>query len=468
MFILSFNLSYFSDAADSMCTGERFLSTVRESSGRITMNERKKEYRPPSFKSILLIAVIAALILAAAVVIIVWTSALEKKSEDQKEREILQRVLQEEGHQGLLEKAGAQVHDIFYGEQGLSVFLGKLDDFTYSADEMRNIAIYEGANQSVVNITTVTVSLNSFLDVLPTQGTGSGIIISKNGYILTNYHVVSDADEISITLSDGSNYDGALIGLDSENDLAVVKIDPKKDVVLSPIEMGKAASLKVGQKVVAIGNPFGYDRTMTLGTVSGVGRPVRVDADTLINGMIQTDAAINPGNSGGPLLDSAGRMVGICTSIYSTSGGSQGIGFAIPVETAVSVIPDLIEHGKVIRGWLDVTMVQLDASIVAYADLPVREGLLISTLSAGGKAEKSGLKGGKQKVQYGDSIIYLGGDIIVNINGTDVTDYSGLYQALTATAPGDIVPVTVVRDGSPRTFNVELVERPNQMEWMVR
>ncbi|MBN2860008.1 MAG: trypsin-like peptidase domain-containing protein [Sphaerochaetaceae bacterium] len=400
--------------------------------------------------------------------IVLWTSALEAKSEALLEQEILQRVLEKEGHEGLLKKAGVAVHDIFYGEQGLSVFLGSLDDFTYSADEMRNIAIYEGANRSVVNITTVTVSLNSFLEVLPTQGTGSGIIISRSGYILTNSHVVSGADQIIITLSDGSNYEGTLIGVDNENDLAVVKIDPADDVELDPIEFGEAASLKVGQKVVAIGNPFGYDRTMTLGTVSGVGRPVRIDSNTLINGMIQTDAAINPGNSGGPLLDSAGRMVGICTSIYSTSGGSQGIGFAIPVETAITVIPDLIKHGKVIRGWLDVTMVQLDASIVAYADLPVREGLLISTVAPGGKAEKSGLRGGSQKVQYGSSIINLGGDIIVNINKTDVVDYAGLYQSLTSTAPGDIVDVTVVRNGAYKTFQVELVQRPNQMEWMVR
>ena len=431
------------------------------------MNERK-QYQPHSLKSMILIAIVVAVVLVAIIMIVLWTSALEAKSEALLEQEILQRVLEEEGHEGLLKKVGVAVHDIFYGEQGLSVFLGNLDDFTYSADEMRNIAIYEGANRSVVNITTVTVSLNSFLEVLPTQGTGSGIIISRSGYILTNSHVVSGADQIIITLSDGSNYEGTLIGVDNENDLAVVKIEPADNVELDPIEFGEAASLKVGQKVVAIGNPFGYDRTMTLGTVSGVGRPVRIDSNTLINGMIQTDAAINPGNSGGPLLDSAGRMVGICTSIYSTSGGSQGIGFAIPVETAITVIPDLIRHGKVIRGWLDVTMVQLDASIVAYADLPVREGLLISTVAPGGKAEKSGLRGGNQKVQYGSSIINLGGDIIVNINGTDVVDYAGLYQSLTATAPTDIVDVTVVRNGAYKTFQVELVQRPNQMEWMVR
>ena len=237
---------------------------------------------------------------------------------------------------------------------------------------------------------------------------------------------------------------------------------------LSTIEFGDAANLKVGQKVVAIGNPFGYDRTMTIGTVSGVGRPVKLDANTVINGMIQTDAAINPGNSGGPLLNSSGKMIGIATSIYSTTGGSQGIGFAVPVNTAISVIPDLIEHGKVIRGWLDITMVQLDASIVSYAKLSVNEGLLISQVKPNGKAEKSGLRGGNKRVQYGSSIIYLGGDIIVSIKGEKVAQYADLYHALVDTDPGDIVEVVVVRDGVEKIIKVELTDRPSQMEWMVR
>jgi S1-C subfamily serine protease len=183
--------------------------------------------------------------------------------------------------------------------------------------------------------------------------------------------------------------------------------------------------------------------------------------------MIQTDAAINPGNSGGPLLNSKGEMVGINTSIYSTTGGSQGIGFAVPVDTAVSVIPDLIQYGKVMRGWLDITMVQLDPSIVAYADLPVTSGLLVSQVRPGGKAEKGGLRGGTQRVQYGSSIIYLGGDVIIAVDGESIHEYADLYSALIDTRPGETVEVIVIRDGVRKVLEIELVARPERMEWTV-
>jgi S1-C subfamily serine protease len=427
-------------------------------------NQFRKRPIITTFKIVISIVILAIVILG----ILGWTHSLQKKEDTSQEKETLQKVLERDGYKGLLELAGAKVHEVFYGEQGISVFLGDLDAYTYSADEMRNIAIYERSNRSVVNITTVTLDLNSFLEVLPIQGTGSGIILSTSGYILTNAHVVQDAATMSVKLYDGSTHEATLVGSDYENDLAVIKIEASEELKLEPIEFGDGTTLKVGQKVVAIGNPFGYDRTMTLGTVSGLGRPVKVDSNTVINGMIQTDAAINPGNSGGPLLDSSGKMVGICTSIYSTTGGSQGIGFAIPVNTAISVIPDLIEHGKVIRGWLDITMVQLDSSIVSYAKLPVEEGLLISQIKPNGKAEKGGLKGGSERVQYGSSIIYLGGDIIIKINGSDIHDYADLYHALVDTAPGDYVTVTVMRDGSEKEMKVELVDRPSQMEWMVK
>jgi S1-C subfamily serine protease len=397
----------------------------------------------------------------------VWTRSLQQKSELEKQREVLADVLKREGELGLLEMAGVEVNDIFYGDQGVSVFLGNMDDFTYSAQEMRNIAIYEEANRSVVHITTVSLSLNSFLEVLPVQGTGSGIIISEDGYILTNAHVVQDAAQLNISLHDGTNHDARLVGIDQENDLAVVKIDLPDDLILDPITFGTAKTLRVGQQVVAIGNPFGYDRTMTIGTVSGLGRPVRTDSNTVINGMIQTDAAINPGNSGGPLLNSKGEMVGINTSIYSTTGGSQGIGFAVPVDTAVSVIPDLIQYGKVMRGWLDITMVQLDPSIVAYADLPVTSGLLVSQVRPGGKAEKGGLRGGTQRVQYGSSIIYLGGDVIIAVDGESIHEYADLYSALIDTRPGETVEVIVIRNGERKVLEIELVARPEGMEWTV-
>lgn len=411
---------------------------------------------------------VGVLVVILAIGIIVWTRSLRQKDQLERQREVLAKVLDREGELGLLELAGVTVNDIFYGEQGVSVFLGDMSAYSYSAEEMRNIAIYELANKSVVHITTVSIGLNTFLEVLPVQGTGSGIIISEDGYILTNAHVVQNAAQLHISMHDGSNYEAALVGMDVENDLAVLKIELPPQVLLDPITIGTASSLKVGQKVVAIGNPFGYDRTMTIGTVSGLGRPVRTENNTVINGMIQTDAAINPGNSGGPLLNSRGEMVGICTTIHSTTGGSQGIGFAVPVDTAISVIPDLIKFGKVMRGWLDVTMVQLDPSIVEYADLPVSSGLLVSQVRPGGRAEKGGLKGGSQRVQYGSSIIYLGGDVIVEVHGEPVSEYADLYSALVDTHPGETVEVAVIRKGERKVLQVELVERPEGMEWTVR
>ncbi len=411
--------------------------------------------------------VVVALLLAT--VIFYWTRSLQAKDELATQRRVLAEVLQTHGEEGLLEMAGISVNNIFYGDNGVTLFQGDVAMYRYSADELQNISVYELANQSVVHITTVSdASVNTFLEILPVQGTGSGIIISQDGYILTNAHVVNGAAKLSIRLYDESNHTASLIGVDQENDLAVLKINVPEKTKLQPIKFGTATTLKVGQKVVAIGNPFGYDRTMTIGNISGLGRPVRTDANTVINGMIQTDAAINPGNSGGPLLNGRGEMVGICTTIHTTTGGFQGVGFAIPVDTAISVIPDLIRFGKVVRGWLDITMVQLDSSIIEYASLPVTSGILISQVVSGGLSEKGGLRGGTQKVQYGSSIIFVGGDVIVEVNGAKVSEYSDLYSALISTHPGDKVPVTVMRKGELKTFQIELVPRPEKLEWTVR
>ncbi len=411
--------------------------------------------------------IFGVIIVLVAFGIIMWSRSLREAARKEQQKQILESVLHQEGEMGLLELAGVTVNDIFYGDQGVSVFVGGMENYRYSAEEMRNIAIYEKTNKSVVHITTVSTTVNAFLEVFPIQGTGSGIILSVDGYILTNAHVVSDATDVSITLFDGTSHDASIIGIDKENDLAVLKADLPVGVILDPIEFGSAKDLKVGQKVVVIGNPFGYDRTMTIGTVSGLGRPVRIEGSTVINGMIQTDAAINPGNSGGPLLNSVGEMVGICTTIHSTTGSSQGVGFAIPVETAMSVIPDLIQYGKVVRGWFDVTLVQLDPSIVQYAKLPVNQGLLVSQVTSGGKAEKGGMRGGSEKVQYGSSIIYLGGDIIISIQNERIREYADLYSALSTTRPGEVVAVEVLRKGELRKMNIELVARPEGMEWTV-
>ncbi|MFA5852920.1 MAG: trypsin-like peptidase domain-containing protein, partial [Spirochaetales bacterium] len=225
---------------------------------------------------------------------------------------------------------------------------------SYTQDERENINVYEKYNESVVNITTEVVNVNWFLEPVPQSGgSGSGSIIDSRGYILTNYHVVKGAYKLFVNLADGSQYEASVVGFDSQNDLAIIKFTPPAGAKLLPIPFGTSRGLKVGQKVLAIGNPFGLERTLTQGIVSGLGRPIQKDDTTILQNMIQTDASINPGNSGGPLFNSSGRMIGINTMIYSPSGGSVGIGFAIPVDTAIRIVPELIKDGKVRRGWIE-------------------------------------------------------------------------------------------------------------------
>ena len=333
--------------------------------------------------------------------------------------------------------------------------------------EQENISIYQARNSGVVNITTQRVAYNWFLEPIPQRGTtGSGSIIDKRGYVLTNNHVIEGADKLFLTLSDGERYEGEVVGVDGENDLAVIRFDPRnKD--LSPIPMGDSDILQIGMKVLAIGNPFGLDRTLTTGIVSGLRRPVRASGNLVINNMIQTDASINPGNSGGPLLDTEGKIVGINTAIYSPSGGSVGIGFAVPVNTARRVIPDLIQYGVVRRGWIDIVPRQLFPQLVQYANLPVRNGILVSEVIASGNAAQAGLRGGdlNRPVRYGRTTIYLGGDIITKINQVDVRGIASLYEALENTRPGEEAIITYVRRNRERTARITLSERPKQFEW---
>jgi S1-C subfamily serine protease len=338
-------------------------------------------------------------------------------------------------------------------------------DNMLSQDENENIDIYRSLNHAVVNITTIMVSYNWFLEPVPQEGgSGSGSILDQEGHVLTNYHVVEDADSISITLADGSEYKGEIIGVDPENDLAVVKFDPQGKKLVT-IPFGSSENLNVGQKVLAIGNPFGLERTLTQGIVSALGRPIKTGSGLLIKETIQTDASINPGNSGGPLLNSRGEMIGVNTMIYSPSGGSVGIGFAVSVDTAKRVIPDLIRYGAVKRGWIEITPVQLFPALVRYAGYKIDHGILVSQVKPGGNAEKAGIRQGTTPVRYGRSIIYLGGDIIVEIDKMIVDDLSDLYSALEDNKPGDSVEVKVVRGNSYKTLKVTLAERPQKHSW---
>jgi S1-C subfamily serine protease len=333
-------------------------------------------------------------------------------------------------------------------------------DLSYTEDERENISVYEQFNTAVVNITTETVAINWFLEPVPQQGSsGSGSIIDTQGYVLTNNHVIENAYKVFINLADGSQYEGTVVGTDPENDLAVVKFTPLRGTELRTIPFGSSDSLKVGQKVLAIGNPFGFERTLTVGIVSGLGRPIQTSNNTIIRDMIQTDASINPGNSGGPLLDTQGRMIGINTMIFSPSGGSAGVGFSVPINTAKRVVAEIIEYGKVRRGWIDASVVQLFPSLVRYAKLPVNAGLLVSRTRRNGNAEKAGLRQGSEPVQYGRSVIYLGGDIITAVDGMKTNTLADLYSALEDNKPGDKVVVEVIRTGKPFNLEIPLADR---------
>ncbi len=328
-------------------------------------------------------------------------------------------------------------------------------------DELNNIEIYDRTNKAVVYITTVTMQYTWFYEAVPQEGTGSGVIIDQQGHVLTNYHVVKGADKISITLADGTEVDGRVTGTDPENDLAVVKFDPHGKT-LTTIPFGNSAALKVGMKVLAIGNPFGLDRTLTRGIVSGLARPLQTEDGYLIRETIQTDAAINPGNSGGPLLNSHGELIGINSAIKSPSGASAGIGFAIPVNTARRVAEELIRYGAVRRGWIDIDPVQLFPALVNYFRLPVDKGILVNT--AGPVARQAGLRGGdtSRGVSGGRATFYPGGDVIVGVNGIPVETYSDYLNALEDTKPGEIVDVKVIRNGQEKTLRVKLVQAPTQ------
>ena len=340
-------------------------------------------------------------------------------------------------------------------------------DTTYTLDEKQNISIYEKCSPAVVNINTQVTGVNWFLEpIIQDGGSGSGSIIDKLGYVLTNVHVIKNASKIYVSLSDGTQYEAQIIGQDADSDLAVIKFNPPQGTELQTIPFGDSTKLKVGQKVIAIGNPYGFDRTMTTGIISALGRPIK-DSSTnrIIRNMIQTDTAINPGNSGGPLLDTNGNMIGINTIIYSNSGSSAGIGFSVPAETAIRVASDLVKYGKVRRGILEISVVQLNNTIANYANLDISRGLLVSRITKGGNADKAGVIQGTQAVRYGysNSVIYLGGDIITKIDNISISSIADYYSALESKRPGDNVTVTLHRNRKDRTVIIKLAS-PDEIQ----
>ncbi|MBL8148899.1 MAG: trypsin-like peptidase domain-containing protein [Blastocatellia bacterium] len=330
-----------------------------------------------------------------------------------------------------------------------------------SDDENNNIQIYDQVSPGVVNITSTSYQEDFWgFDVYPQQGTGSGSIIDTSGHILTNYHVIRGAQKLEVVLSDKSTYDARIVGADPDNDLAVIKIEAPAEK-LHVIKLGSSSSLQIGQKVLAIGNPFGLDRTLTSGIISGLGRPLKASNGRTIDNVIQTDASINPGNSGGPLLNTAGEIIGINTAIYSPSGGSVGIGFAVPVEIAKNILPDLIKHGRVLRPWLGIATRPLTPRIVSRLDVPVKEGLIITGVLPDGPAGKAGIVGSEQYEIRGNRY-HLFGDILTKVENQEIKSDEDLYRALKDRKPKETVQVEIYRDGKPMRLNVQLEARPAQ------
>ena len=278
--------------------------------------------------------------------------------------------------------------------------------------EINSMRVYRDNIRAIVNVTTINLYQSRFVGAYSREGSGSGVIVSEKGYILTNKHVIADADFMVITLYDGTNYQARTIGSDGENDLAVIKFEPAGRT-LQTIHTGSAENLQVGQQVLALGNPFGLEGTLTTGIVSGINRPLQSSDGFLLKGMIQTDAAINPGNSGGALLNSRGELIGINTMIISPGGsGSVGIGFAIPVETALRVIPELIKNGRVNRGWIEMEALSMTPNLAQQLNIPfIKPGVLVTSVLPRGNAEQAGLMGGDQRrsVGLGLNSISVGG-----------------------------------------------------------
>lgn len=318
-----------------------------------------------------------------------------------------------------------------------------------AADEKSTIELFEANAPAVVYITTSELrrdflSLNVY--EIP-RGTGSGFIWDKDGNVVTNFHVIESANRVEVGLSDGSTWKAEVVGAAPDKDIAVLRIKAPRER-LKPVLVGEAKDLLVGQKVFAIGNPFGLDHTLTAGIVSALGREIKAITGRRIKGVIQTDAAINPGNSGGPLLDSAGRLVGINTAIYSPAGQSAGIGFAVPVETVNRVVTDILRHGRDVRPGLGVTLA--NPSVLRRLGV---EGLLIINVQPGSGAAAAGLRGTKR--EFGEIVL---GDIITTIDGTPVATLDDLLDQLDAHEVGDVVRVGILRDGRPLDVPVTLNE----------
>jgi S1-C subfamily serine protease len=330
----------------------------------------------------------------------------------------------------------------------------------FSSDEQNNIGIYKNARDATVNITSVVYRENFFFQVFPAEGTGSGFVIKPTGEILTNNHVVNGTAELTVTLADKKVYKAKVLVQDPRNDLALIRIDTGHK--LPSLPLGNSDTLVVGQKVLAIGNPFRFEGTLTTGVVSSLGRTIDTEENRRLEDMIQTDAAINPGNSGGPLLDSHGNVIGINTAIYGQQG-SIGIGFAMPINRAKSMLEEFQQHGNISRPTLGIRTVYVAGDLAGMLELPSQGGLLIQSVERGSAAEGAGLRGPTRMVIVGGFQLGIGGDLILAADGQNIADNNTLPSLLNRKRGGDMLELTIYRNGQTQKVRVKLGEAPQQL-----
>ena len=359
-------------------------------------------------------------------------------------------------HRGLAQVSGTTA----------STLSGPMGNFTlteaaaapaFDAEEQENIGVYKKALPSVVNITSTEVAYDFFYRPVPQQGQGSGFILDTQGHILTNNHVIDNAQSVEVTLWNKKRYKATVIGADRNHDIALLQIQGAAD--LQPATLADSKNLMVGQRVYAIGNPFGFSGTMTRGIISAI-RSIGMPSGNKIEDAIQTDASVNPGNSGGPLLNSHGEVIGITTLIASNPNGgadqSAGIGFAIPIATAKSVLDDFAKYGHARRPSLDIVTIPIGPDIAQQLGLPADNGLLVERVLPGGAAEHAGIHGGTQRMYMGYTPVMLGGDLIVGFDGEQIANGQDLADALSSHHPGDVVTVTVFRGQRQLNLKVTL------------
>lgn len=327
-----------------------------------------------------------------------------------------------------------------------------------SPDEKINTEVFDKVSPAVVNIATTTLGMNFWMEIIPRQGQGSGFIIDRDGYILTNNHVVAKARKIMVTMANGERIQAGLVGRDPASDLAVIKIPERHINVVAAL--GDSERIRVGQKAIAIGNPFGLSHTLTTGIISALKRTIRTSDGHEIDDLIQTDTAINPGNSGGPLLNSNGEVIGINTAIFSLSGGYQGIGFAIPINLARDVATQLITTGRVARPWIGISAISLNPGLSRVLGLGTRTGVLVVRVMQGSPGHAAGLRGGTREAVVGGQWLLLGGDIITAVNGEEITDMRQLGRMLNKLKIGQEISLHIIRKGKEKRLRVLLAEGP--------